>query len=96
MSASTVSSKASRFTQSFANDSTNNSSFDIAGDICLDPLEQDPRYLFIVDVSGSMEEHFDSNLGTEVAGSDPFINNSCGRYEAIQSILTNPELKLVS
>ncbi|NRA46792.1 MAG: VWA domain-containing protein [Oligoflexales bacterium] len=77
----------------FANEEAGDNSFDIAGDICLDPLEQDPRYLFIVDVSGSMEEHFDNNLGTEVAGSDPFVNNSCGRYEAIQSILDKSRTK---
>ena len=71
----------------------NSNSFDIAGDICLDPLEQDPRYLFIVDVSGSMEAHFDTNLGTDVEGSDPFTNNTCGRYEAIKSILDQSKTK---
>ncbi|MFK7823926.1 MAG: vWA domain-containing protein [Oligoflexales bacterium] len=61
-------------------------SLSFSGEICPKPLAQDPRILFIVDVSGSMGDFFLPN-GTIRQGADNFENGTCGRYEAIKAIL---------
>ena len=62
-----------------------------AGEVCPTPLAQDPRILFIVDVSGSMGDRQNTfggiPTGPIIPGADTFENGTCGRYEAIKAIL---------
>ena len=62
-----------------------------SGELCPSLILQDPRILFIVDVSGSMADQQDTFFGIPVGpvtpGADHFQDGSCGRYEAIKSIL---------
>ena len=60
----------------------------ISGEICPDPLTQNPDILFMVDASGSMNEHRNSLFGPLIKGSDPLVDGSCGRFQAIKSIIS--------
>lgn len=66
-------------------------SFNLSGEVCPTALSQDPRILFIVDVSGSMADQQDNIFGVPIGpvipGADNFQNGTCGRYEAIKAIL---------
>ncbi|NRA45384.1 MAG: VWA domain-containing protein [Oligoflexales bacterium] len=62
-------------------------SLSLKGEVCPMPLAQDPRILFIVDVSASMADRQEGFFSPVIPGADNFVDGTCGRYEAIKAIL---------
>ncbi|NRA45250.1 MAG: VWA domain-containing protein [Oligoflexales bacterium] len=73
---------------SLALERTEQNLLSISGEVCPNPLAENPNILFMVDVSGSMADHRNSFFGPVIKGSDPLVNGSCGRYEAIKTIIS--------
>lgn len=58
----------------------------VSGHLC-DPSKQQKNIMFLIDVSKSMVRRFIQSIGIYKSGADEAVDNSCGRLQAVNSVL---------